>query len=304
MSAKKTPRQSTLASFFKKTPSKESPLSPKASTAAVVNSSPATTTPIRQKARASSPIDEATTSSVIDYVASDENGSSDEALQTPRPRKRRKTARLEESDEDYCDSAFDDQDMLDAEAEVLSTTRKTSSAAINANKSRAPPPKIALDLSQSSSKLASFLASKPGDLAPSNKSQPKPSLARESSSRVSAIIPMSKQDQLVEGGYDWLKPGNIKDADGNKQGTPDYNPRTLYIPRKASDNFGNFEKQFWQHKSQNFDSIVFFQKGKFYELYEEDAVVAHTLFDWKMSGGRAGSLRMAGVPDYTFDHCS
>lgn len=30
-------------------------------------------------------------------------------------------------------------------------------------------------------------------------------------------------------------------------------------------------------------------------------MIAHQLFDWKMSGGRAGSLRMAGVPDYTFD---
>lgn len=61
---------------------------------------------------------------------------------------------------------------------------------------------------------------------------------------------------------DWLKPGKIKDADGNKQGTPEYNPRTLYIPPSAASKFGNFEKQFWEQKSQNFDSIVFFQKGE------------------------------------------
>jgi len=32
-----------------------------------------------------------------------------------------------------------------------------------------------------------------------------------------------------------------------------------------------FERQYWKIKSQYFDTILFFQKGKFYELYEHDA---------------------------------
>lgn len=298
-SAKKVPRQSTLASFFKKTPSKEAPISPVPTSSPVLLTSPIIATPTR-----STPLGSSARSNRRQTVRTPELELSgeDEALpQTSRPRKRRKTTRLDDSDDEYGGSFLDDQDLVDGEVPSTSTSATLHSSA----SSMKPPPKMLLDTSTTAERLAGFLAGKTvkreDESVDTFNTPSKPSLARQSSSRVSTIVPMSKQDQLVEGGYEWLKPGNIKDADGNKQGTPEYNPRTLYIPKSASAKFGNFEKQFWEQKSQNFDSIVFFQKGKFYELYEEDAVLAHSLFDWKMSGGRAGSLRMAGVPDYTFD---
>lgn len=61
-------------------------------------------------------------------------------------------------------------------------------------------------------------------------------------------------------------------ADGNRPGEPGYDPRTLYIPKSAWTTFSPFERQFWEIKQNHYDTVLFFQKGKFFELYEEDAV--------------------------------
>ncbi|KAG0301792.1 DNA mismatch repair protein msh6, partial [Dissophora globulifera] len=98
--------------------------------------------------------------------------------------------------------------------------------------------------------------------------------------------------------YSWLL--NIKDADGNPVGSPDYDPRTLYIPSSAWGNFSDFERQFWEIKGQHFDSIVFFKKGKFYELYERDADIGSQQFDLKMTD--RVNMRMVGVPESSFDY--
>lgn len=63
---------------------------------------------------------------------------------------------------------------------------------------------------------------------------------------------------------------DLRDADGKRPGDEDYDPRTLYIPRKAWDKFTPFETQFWEIKQNHFDTILFFQKGKFFELYENE----------------------------------
>jgi len=69
--------------------------------------------------------------------------------------------------------------------------------------------------------------------------------------------------------YDFLR--EPKDADGNKIGSPNYDPRTLYIPESTKRTFKPFEKQYWDIKAKLFDTVVFFKKGFFYELYEMDA---------------------------------
>lgn len=98
--------------------------------------------------------------------------------------------------------------------------------------------------------------------------------------------------------YPWL--ANIMDAERNRPGTPDYDPRTLYIPPLAWSKFSPFEKQYWEIKSKFWDTIVFFKKGKFYELYENDATVGHQLFDLKMTD--RVNMRMVGVPEASLDH--
>ncbi|KAG0227605.1 DNA mismatch repair protein msh6 [Actinomortierella wolfii] len=98
--------------------------------------------------------------------------------------------------------------------------------------------------------------------------------------------------------YSWLL--NIRDADQNPIGSPDYDPRTLYIPKSAWSKFTEFERQFWEIKSQYFDAVVFFKKGKFYELYENDADIGHQQFDLKLTDRT--NMRMVGVPESSFDY--
>ncbi|KAF2705002.1 DNA mismatch repair protein Msh6 [Pleomassaria siparia CBS 279.74] len=97
--------------------------------------------------------------------------------------------------------------------------------------------------------------------------------------------------------YPWL--ANEEDADRHPVGHPDYDPRSIYIPRYAWDKFSNFEKQYWEIKQKFWDSIVFFKKGKFYELYEKDATLGHQLFDLKLTN--RVNMRMAGVPEASLD---
>lgn len=97
--------------------------------------------------------------------------------------------------------------------------------------------------------------------------------------------------------YTWL--ANLQDIDRNPIGHPDYDPRTVYIPPVAMANFTAFEKQYWEIKQKFFDTVVFFKKGKFYELYEHDATIGHQLFDLKLTD--RVNMRMVGVPESSLD---
>ncbi|KAF1830967.1 DNA mismatch repair protein Msh6 [Decorospora gaudefroyi] len=97
--------------------------------------------------------------------------------------------------------------------------------------------------------------------------------------------------------YPWL--AHQQDADRHPTDHPDHDPRTLYIPPGAWDKFSAFEKQYWEIKSKWWDTIVFFKKGKFYELYEKDASIGHQLFDLKLTD--RVNMRMVGVPEASLD---
>ncbi|KAK3661234.1 DNA mismatch repair protein msh6 [Elasticomyces elasticus] len=96
----------------------------------------------------------------------------------------------------------------------------------------------------------------------------------------------------------WL--ANKVDADRNPPDHPDYDPRTLYIPPVSFDKLSDFEKQYWEIKKKWMNTIVFFKKGKFYELYEDDATIGHQLFDLKLTD--RVNMRMVGVPEASLDH--
>lgn len=98
--------------------------------------------------------------------------------------------------------------------------------------------------------------------------------------------------------YPWL--AKITDLDRNAPDHPDYDPRTVYIPPLAWAKFSPFEKQYWEIKQKFWDTIVFFKKGKFYELYENDATIGHQLFDLKLTD--RVNMRMVGVPEMSLDH--
>ncbi|KAI0697052.1 DNA mismatch repair protein Msh6 [Cytidiella melzeri] len=90
-----------------------------------------------------------------------------------------------------------------------------------------------------------------------------------------------------------------RDKDGVRPGEPGYDPRTLYVPPKAWKTFTPFEKQFWEIKQNHYDTVLFFQKGKFLELYEEDARIGHQEFDLKLT--QRVKMSMVGVPEQSFN---
>ncbi|KAK0625405.1 muts domain V-domain-containing protein [Bombardia bombarda] len=100
-----------------------------------------------------------------------------------------------------------------------------------------------------------------------------------------------------ENRYPWL--ANLLDGNKNPRGHPDFDPTSVYVPSYAEKNFSAFEKQYWDIKKNLWDTVVFFKKGKFYELYENDATIGHQLFDLKLTD--RVNMRMVGVPETSLD---
>lgn len=102
-------------------------------------------------------------------------------------------------------------------------------------------------------------------------------------------------DKDPERRHRWL--AEPLDGNRNPPGHPDFDPSTLYVP--PSQKFSPFEQQYWDIKKKLWDTVVFFKKGKFYELYENDATIGHQLFDLKMTD--RVNMRMVGVPEGSLD---
>ncbi|KAK4192141.1 putative DNA mismatch repair protein msh6 [Podospora australis] len=97
--------------------------------------------------------------------------------------------------------------------------------------------------------------------------------------------------------HEWL--ANILDKNKNPPGHPEFDPSSIYVPPSAMAKFSAFEKQYWEIKKNLWDTVVFFKKGKFYELYENDATIGHQLFDLKLTD--RVNMRMVGVPESSLD---
>ncbi|KAF5356840.1 hypothetical protein D9756_006462 [Leucocoprinus leucothites] len=105
------------------------------------------------------------------------------------------------------------------------------------------------------------------------------------------------EKKSAEDPYSFLQ--DVKDKDGRRPREPGYDPRTLFIPAYAWKEFTPFEKQFWEIKQNHYDTILFFQKGKFFELYEDDARIGHQEFDLKLTS--RVKMSMVGVPEMSFN---
>ena len=79
-------------------------------------------------------------------------------------------------------------------------------------------------------------------------------------------------------------------------------PRTVHIPTADLNKMTGMERQYWEIKRRHFDVCVFFKKGKFYELYDCDAVIGNREFGLRMTQdlSNRGKMRMSGVPEQSF----
>ncbi|OBT60465.1 hypothetical protein VE03_10174 [Pseudogymnoascus sp. 23342-1-I1] len=253
----------------------------------------------------------------LNYAEPDEDDEDDEAPTTGRRSKPRK--KVIESDDDDDEDVFvgegdhaseDDDDMDDFiasedsdAAPSKSKKRKRPSPSKTPSRKRSyapsPIPPVADDVEMGDSQGSSAQRWKydPDDTKPL---QPRSSNIIRKPKPTSGE-PAKKQKASKsepEHRYTWL--ANLLDMDRNPPDHPDYDPRTVYIPPIAWTGFSAFEKQYWQIKQKFWNTIVFFKKGKFYELYENDATIGHQLFDLKLTD--RVNMRMVGVPESSLDH--
>ena len=73
----------------------------------------------------------------------------------------------------------------------------------------------------------------------------------------------------------WLL-DDVRDAQKRRPGEPGYDPSTLFVPQsylKDKALCSECDKVWWDFKAKNFNAVIFFKMGKFYELFEMDAHV-------------------------------
>jgi DNA mismatch repair protein MSH6 len=195
--------------------------------------------------------------------------------QEERPTKKPKrfSRAAQDSDDEFADDDFivPDDDELDLiESQALKKKKQSTAPKVTSSKTSSVPVKPS---------------------AISSASRLQVPAGRSSMSSVS-----SKPTTPTEEPYEFLM--NPLDEHRNPPSHPDYDKRTLFIPEKTLNKLTPFEKQFWAIKRKHNDTVLFFQKGKFYELYEDDAVIAHREFGLKMTD--RVRMKMAGVPESSF----
>uniref|UniRef100_A0A8D0C970 DNA mismatch repair protein n=1 Tax=Salvator merianae TaxID=96440 RepID=A0A8D0C970_SALMN len=100
---------------------------------------------------------------------------------------------------------------------------------------------------------------------------------------------------------EWLQDGKRKDSRRRRQNDPDYDPTTLFVPEDYLQNCTPGMRKWWELKSQNFDAVIFYKVGKFYELYHMDAVVGVNKLGLVFM---KGTWAHSGFPEMAFDRFS
>lgn len=104
--------------------------------------------------------------------------------------------------------------------------------------------------------------------------------------------------------YQFLQPDKRLDINGNPPNHPDYDDKTLYVPKAFLDSQTPALRQWWIIKQRNMDAILLFKMGKFYELFNEDAVIAVNELDIIFMKGDEGKPAHAGFPESSFSKYS
>lgn len=106
------------------------------------------------------------------------------------------------------------------------------------------------------------------------------------------IINVEKENKQIDINIDdfddktpfWATREQCKDKNNRSSNDPNYDPTTLYIPPLEKKKLTPTMRQFWEIKSDNFDKVLFFKLGKFYELFYEDAYIGNKFLDLNWMG--------------------
>ncbi|CAX45579.1 mismatch DNA repair protein, mutS homologue, putative [Candida dubliniensis CD36] len=267
--------------------------------------------PLKEKTTAalnSSPVASTRRGKKINYAESDDE---EEVFSSRKKRRIVQDDSEEEEEEDFkpTDSGSDDDDDMsdfvvddddkDEDMGPVSDDDDDDEVVAPKNKTKKP---LSKDKPKSSKPNSSSVSGILGRFdAGSSRQSSSVATPKPKRTPISTLTPPKKSfEKENEERYQWLV--DIRDAEKRPADHPDYDPRTLYIPQSAWSKFTAFEKQYWQIKSKMWNTVVFFQKGKFYELYENDAVIANTQFDLKIAGGGRANMKLAGIPEMSFEY--
>ena len=75
-----------------------------------------------------------------------------------------------------------------------------------------------------------------------------------------------------------------QDAQGRRPGEEGYDKSTLKVKLRGDERFTPAQQQYWDIKKNYADMIIFFKMGKFYELFEDDALLCHRELDLAFMG--------------------
>ncbi|XP_004590719.2 DNA mismatch repair protein Msh6 isoform X1 [Ochotona princeps] len=115
-----------------------------------------------------------------------------------------------------------------------------------------------------------------------------PGIATETKSTLSAFSAQNCESQSQAGGaaddsgrpatwyhetLEWLKKEKRRDAYRRRPDHPDFDASTLHVPEDFLNSCTPGMRKWWQIKAQNFDLVIFYKVGKFYELYHMDALI-------------------------------
>ncbi len=71
-----------------------------------------------------------------------------------------------------------------------------------------------------------------------------------------------------------IVPARARDSKGRKVGDEGYDPTTISISLANGERPTHAMQQYWDVIRENADVLLFFKVGKFYEMFEEDALVS------------------------------
>ncbi|KAK6463941.1 mismatch repair ATPase MSH6 [Scheffersomyces coipomensis] len=261
---------------------------------------------------ASSPVVKRRATKSVSYAESDEDEDEDTIM---TKKKRRKIVESEDDDDgddedDFKPEGSDDEDDMsdfvveddkdeDSAKEEEDDDEEDYDDIKISKKSKSPPAKKSTSSTStptSSNVLGNKFKSNSSYQATGSSTTTKKAVSKPTSS------PPPKKNFAKENEerYQWLV--NVRDGEKRPIDDPNYDERTLYIPQSAWSKFTAFEKQYWEIKSQMWNTVVFFKKGKFYELYENDANIANSEFDLKIAGGGRANMKLAGIPEMSFEY--
>jgi hypothetical protein len=92
-----------------------------------------------------------------------------------------------------------------------------------------------------------------------------------------------------------------RDGSGRRPGDAGYDKTTLQVRLAKDERFTPGQEQYWAIKKLHADCIIAFKMGKFYELFEEDALIGHRELDLAFMGKGAPH---AGFPEAALPKCA